>query len=344
MHSSACEGAGTLPRVSVIVPAHNAEDTVGACVDNLTAQDYPSREVIVVDDGSTDGTAKELRGRRVRLIRISHGGPARARNRGAAAADGDVLIFVDADCRVCPGWMRNMIDPFRQDAVGAVQGRYAPAAPTTRVSQAIYEQIEYVFRGGGPLDFAWSFSLAVPRRVWREVGGFNESYREASAEDVDLAYRIVGAGHRIVLAEGAVVLHAFPPRLRSHLRRQVLQARNRVRLIARSGRLRDRQATTTAWLRLVSTGVLILCLPLGVWYPSALLVVAAAALALDAPIVFWSIRNHGLGAYLLPFRMVTRLSWLAGGVAGIASLIAARRAGRDDGWTTTSGRRRDGTR
>ena len=81
----------------MIVPAYNEERVLGACVDSLLAQAGPALEVLVVDDGSTDGTAAVARARHVPVLRVPHGGPAAAKNAGAATARGDVLVFFDAD-------------------------------------------------------------------------------------------------------------------------------------------------------------------------------------------------------------------------------------------------------
>ena len=92
-------GLMATPSVSVIIPAYNAETFLAEAIDSVIAQEYPSLEIIVVDDGSTDLTAGVARryGSRVRLLRQPNGGIGSARNTGVDAANGDLLAFLDAD-------------------------------------------------------------------------------------------------------------------------------------------------------------------------------------------------------------------------------------------------------
>ncbi|MBI2467114.1 MAG: glycosyltransferase family 2 protein [Candidatus Rokubacteria bacterium] len=93
------------PLASVVIPAYDAEATLPACLAALARQSLaPERfEVIVVDDGSTDATAQVAERAGVRVVRLpANAGPAAARNRGAQAARGEVLVFTDADCEPTP--------------------------------------------------------------------------------------------------------------------------------------------------------------------------------------------------------------------------------------------------
>lgn len=91
--------------VSIIIPAFNRESTIAASVESALAQDHPKIEVIVVDDGSTDGTIGELErfGDRIVVIRQPNAGPSAARNRGVANAKGEIVAFLDSDDLWLPG-------------------------------------------------------------------------------------------------------------------------------------------------------------------------------------------------------------------------------------------------
>lgn len=91
------------PRISIIIPAYNAEAYLQRCLDSIVSQDFADCEVIVINDGSTDGTESLLeRYPRVKVITQTNHGMATARNRGLDAATGDYVLFVDSDDRLCP--------------------------------------------------------------------------------------------------------------------------------------------------------------------------------------------------------------------------------------------------
>jgi glycosyltransferase involved in cell wall biosynthesis len=98
------------PSVSIIIPAFNCEDTIAGTLDALRAQTYHgAMEVIVVDDGSSDGTNEIVRSfSQVRCLRQDNAGPASARNSGARISSGDILMFTDSDCCPEPAWVEKL--------------------------------------------------------------------------------------------------------------------------------------------------------------------------------------------------------------------------------------------
>ncbi|MEN6625975.1 MAG: glycosyltransferase [Candidatus Sumerlaeia bacterium] len=105
----------TQPLVSVVIPAYNSEAMVGRAVKSVLSQDYSPLEVIVVDDGSSDGTAaaaEALGDSRVRVIRQTNAGPAAARNRGIRESNGEFIAFIDADDEWLPEHLRKSIEMF----------------------------------------------------------------------------------------------------------------------------------------------------------------------------------------------------------------------------------------
>lgn len=103
--------ATDLPLVSVILPAYNAQAYIAQAVTSVLSQDYPHIELLVIDDGSTDGTAKHpaLRDPRVRVFTQTNAGPAAARNLGLANAQGELIAFIDADDLWLPGKLRTQV-------------------------------------------------------------------------------------------------------------------------------------------------------------------------------------------------------------------------------------------
>ncbi|MEX2016769.1 MAG: glycosyltransferase [Candidatus Hydrogenedentales bacterium] len=217
-------------RVSIIVPAYNAEGTLAACIGGCLAQTHPDCEVIVVDDGSTDATAQCAARFPVRVLRQPNQGPAAARNLGARAAASEVLAFTDADCVPAPDWLSRLLDGFADQGVVAVGGTYANANPHGLLSGLIHAEILYRHQKfAAEVDFLGSYNLAVRRSAFEAAGGFDESFRAASAEDNDLSYRLSAHG-RLRFDAGAVVAHHHPARLGPYLNTQRRHGMWRVKL------------------------------------------------------------------------------------------------------------------
>ncbi|MDP2689734.1 MAG: glycosyltransferase, partial [Deltaproteobacteria bacterium] len=124
-------------KVTLLVPAYNEERTIRAAIQSILATDYPSFEVIVINDGSTDGTeeaiADFIREGQIRYIRKPNGGKASALNMGIEAAEGDVVIFTDADSIFLPDTVRKMTRWFGDPSIDAVCGNDAPLHPSTPI-------------------------------------------------------------------------------------------------------------------------------------------------------------------------------------------------------------------
>lgn len=222
------------PRASVVVAAYQAERTLPRCLAAIAAQDVAAElETIVVDDGSTDGTAAAAAAAGVKLLRQENAGPASARNRGWREATAPVVLFTDSDCVPHPDWARSLLEAL-DDEHAVAGGTYGIANPGSWLAEAVHAEIVWRHaRLGRTIDFAGSFNLAVKREALERTGGFDETYRAASAEDNDLSYRLRDAGYRIAFTPRAVVDHHHPTSLRRYLREQSRHGMWRVVLYAR---------------------------------------------------------------------------------------------------------------
>lgn len=198
-------------RLSVIIPVHNCSAHLQRCLQSLAASDFRGFECIVVDDASTDDTPAVAARHAVKVILLErNGGPARARNRGAQAARGDILVFIDSDVCVHPDTLRRIDAHFREHPRSdAVMGSYddTPAHPAF-VSQ--YKNLfhHYVHHHSRPeARTFWAGCGAVRRATFLSCGGFDESYTRPCIEDIELGGRLHAAGHRLDLNPNIQVTH-----------------------------------------------------------------------------------------------------------------------------------------
>lgn len=191
-------------RVSVVIPVYNQANLIGRTLESLVAQTSPPFEVVVVDDGSSDGIPAVIEKARsecpwtLTFIQADHGGPGQARQKGWQAATGDIIAFTDADAIPEPTWLEEAVLGFSSDQVGAVEG-----AIVTTTYQATIRTHQVRNLTGGHFMTA---NMLYRRSVIEEVGGFRLPYRE----DSDLAFSVLEHGYTIPFRRESVVSH--PPR------------------------------------------------------------------------------------------------------------------------------------
>ena len=221
--------------VSVVVATHQRRALLARLVAALDAQDLPDVEVVVVDDGSTDGTWEELqrlaalsRRRLTPLRQERAGGPAAARNRGWRACNGSVVAFTDDDCVPEPGWLRALVAPVVDGSADVVQGVTTPRREDWDGSGP-FARTMWVLEEDG---FYATCNMAYRRDVLERAGGFDERFLRPFGEDTDLAWRAIEAGARTAFVQEAVVHHevwpsSWPDHVRDRARREgiVLAAR-----------------------------------------------------------------------------------------------------------------------
>jgi len=185
-----------MPKVSVVVPARNEEAYIGSCLEALLAQDPPPDEVIVVDNGSKDGTAKIAAAMGARVVREERPGVHHARERGLEEARFEVVAQTDADTRVLPGWIASIKNAFEDPEVVASYG------PVLLYEAPLFDRLlaRYLF----PAFLRLSALLgqpnlnganhAVRREAALAVGGYDRPF----AEDVHLARKLRARGGKIV--------------------------------------------------------------------------------------------------------------------------------------------------
>jgi glycosyltransferase involved in cell wall biosynthesis len=214
---------GTAPghaRLSVVIPHLNQPAYLARCLASLAAGTSAPDEVIVVDNGSRDLPAAVCAAHGARLLTEAEPGPGPTRNRGVAAATGDVLAFIDADCLADPGWLAEaraaMADPAATILGGDVRIALADPARMTMIeayeSVYAYRMDRYIAREG----FTGTGNLVVRRAVLADVGPFAGI---GVAEDRDWGRRATAKGYRIRFVPGMRAYHPARQRLAESFRK-----------------------------------------------------------------------------------------------------------------------------
>jgi glycosyltransferase involved in cell wall biosynthesis len=189
--------------ISVILPTYNRKGDLFRCLESLRRQSLPADayEVIVVDDGSTDGTAEAIApSAGLTVVRQDRRGPGAARNSGAAMAAGAILACIEDDVIAAPDWLEAGLRAFEDPEVAAAEGTTQVEGETLRLFDAP-EQLSYV-----PCNFF------VRKDVFKALGGYDEEFFEPGLglyfrEDADFGFRLLEQGRRVVRVPDAVVTH-----------------------------------------------------------------------------------------------------------------------------------------
>jgi GT2 family glycosyltransferase len=197
--------------ISIIVPVHSGADSFVSCLASLLQTVSLPHEVIVVADGPAPKLTYLARQCGVKVIELAAAsGPARARNRGAAEAQGDILFFVDSDVVVPSGIISPIVAEFEQNPdLAAIIGSYndQPAA-SNFLSQYRNLLHHYVHQNSAAtVTTFWAGCGAIRRQAFMAVGGFDESYTYPSIEDIELGYRLTTAGYPIRIVKSLQVTH-----------------------------------------------------------------------------------------------------------------------------------------
>lgn len=199
--------------ITVVAATHDREHRLVALLESLRRQTVApeSFEVVVVDDGSRDGTAAALErevaagGLTLRVLRLHPaGGPSAARDAGWRLGDGDLVVFTDDDCVATPTWLAEIAAAWDGNADRIVQGRVDPN-PAELADEGPWSRTLRVRQAGPHYQTA---NIAYPRALLERVDGFDTGSFSMAGEDTDLAWRCLEVGAHPVYAADAVVHHA----------------------------------------------------------------------------------------------------------------------------------------
>jgi len=203
------------PVVSVVVPAYNAEDTIGECIESLLAQDYARcrLEIVMVDNDSSDATAEIIKGYPVTYVleNKAHTSYA-ARNAGVHAARGELLAFCDADEKADEHWLSALVETLRKlgDSYGGVLGKveYFAIEENAATRFGLQEQARWRYADDTDVEEAATANVLYRREVFEKLGGFDPAAQ--SGGDFHFSRRVVRElGLRIRHTFSAVTHHPF---------------------------------------------------------------------------------------------------------------------------------------
>ncbi len=192
--------------VSVVVPTYNQKDFLAGCIRALKDQDFPGEdyEIIVVDDGSTDGTqqlSEELQSTgNLKYFRQENKGPGAARNLGISKSNGSIIAFTDTDCIPDKTWIRSALPYFNDSGVAGVEGKTIIKNPDENTPFSHQAQNS---KGNNFM----TCNIFYRRETLEETGGFDERFKLAIREDSDLAFAVIETDKKIVFAPDSVVAH-----------------------------------------------------------------------------------------------------------------------------------------
>jgi glycosyltransferase involved in cell wall biosynthesis len=217
------------PTISFIIPVRDDARRLQSCLYRIATNEYPQAkiEVIVMDNGSSDGSDHVARAAGATVDCVVGATVAELRNRGARIARGDVLAFIDADHEIDRLWVSSAVDALTSADVGAVGAPYVAPEDGTWVQRS-YDRLRV--RTAGSHDVAWlgSGNLAVRADVFRRVGGFDAKLE--TCEDVDLCSRLRSGGYRVVSDNRLRSVHlGDPPTLRALFLSELWRGRDNFR-------------------------------------------------------------------------------------------------------------------
>lgn len=217
--SSEKSASSFAPQISVLIPVYNDIGRVGLCIERLKAMNFPqySYEVIIVDNGSTDGTYEflqqlvaKLDERIFRLLQCLKPGSYAARNEGLKVAQGEFVAFTDSDCLVSKNWLQDLLKCWKEQSGSVViAGKVSFFPDHTKCTEQSALDFENMFSmkqdENAKNGKCITANLFCSMELIKTHDGFNE--RLKSGGDVEFSQRVVNAGGKIIYSKNAEVLH-----------------------------------------------------------------------------------------------------------------------------------------
>ncbi len=327
-------------KISVIIPTYNGEATLRQCLEAVYRSDYPDYEVVVVDDCSTDATPQIAAEFPCRVVcHEVNRGAAVAKNTGAAAAEGDVVFFIDSDVIVRPDALSLIAEDLRDPSVDAVVGLLDEAMPYPEfASQFKNLWMHYTYaRLPEFVGVFYTSAAAARKKVFESLGGFDERYTGASiTEDIELGMRLLTAGYRVRLDKRLTVVHLKRYTLWGLIRTDIARSAGLTKTLIRNKleRTGTRYYASVPWFFTASVpfaALLALGLLLLPVFPGPAGTASALALAavwgFNAPFLAFLGRARGVKFFLQSLLFLPVNLWVSGigALKGVLDFLRGRR-------------------
>lgn len=211
------------PRVSVVVATYNGGRTLARCLDSLRQLKYPSYEVLVIDDGSSDPIREIASGFPVRYHRVEpNGGLSNARNTGMRLAEGTVVAYIDDDAFADPDWLFFMVLALLEQGASAVGGPNLSPSDEGFTAQCVHHSPgnpTHVLLGDEMAEHVPGCNMAYLKADLESIGGFDVTHR-AAGDDVDVCWKLLVREKKIAFSPSAIVWHRRRSSVRAYLRQQ----------------------------------------------------------------------------------------------------------------------------
>ncbi len=315
--------------ISVIIPARNAEKTIEACLTSLQKQSFHDKEIIIVDDHSTDATSL-MAGRYGKVVKPERRlGVGAARNFGAKHGNGEIFVFTDADC-VCPAdWLEKIFEDMRREKVKVWAGGYSHNLENNFLSD--FAHLELAFRRRNLPRFvqtAVANNFACDKDVFQEIGGFPNDH--LASEDMVLSF-FLSRKYRIYWNPNNGVGHHYKTALSAYLKQQYWFAKDTIRRFFQYPELlsaKTHQGRAIQVEIFLTAACLLSFLSSYFFKPLVILAILGylAVLSLNLPFYVFLKKNKGLLFVLkiIPVQLLRNLTCVAGSLAGVGKEIAQR--------------------
>jgi len=210
-------------KISIIIPMYNSEKTIAKCIKSILNSNYKKNyEIIIVDDGSTDNSINIVKKFKCKLIKLKNNrGVANARNIGARYSRGEILFFVDSDTVLGPNSVNIIADTFEKNPrTSIVNGIYSKKSYDNRIF-TLYKSLNHHYHGVKDVKYKSTFLSvfcgAIRKRVFIDMGGFDNNIKSAGGEDAEFGSRISDL-YKIIWAPKVEAIHYYPGFIKSMIK------------------------------------------------------------------------------------------------------------------------------